>query len=263
MPTIPSDQPLVSIIMPTYNRAWIINRAITSVLAQSYHNFELIIIDDGSTDETSDTIKQLKDQRIIAISTDHFGSSAARNHGLDLARGEYIAYLDTDNTWHPDYLSAMIGEIGTNVLIYSGQNLILVEKRDDKEHVLARKTRVVAYDPAKLLSDNFIDTNAAVHTRAVLAEVGKFDTELRNLVDWDLFARMVIHYPLRVKSLDQVLGDYYYYTKTKETLTLTNEIAESSTLRYFGLGTIAPHILQMRKKLNDYRNKIEAQKESN
>ena len=97
--------PKVSIIMPTFNRSWIIGRAIKSVLEQSFKDFELIIINDGSTDDTEIALKQFTDERISIIKLEvNGGLSHARNSGLKKATGELVAYLDSDNVWYKDFL---------------------------------------------------------------------------------------------------------------------------------------------------------------
>src|SRR5690554_3087136 len=88
--------PVVSIIMPTYNRAEFISAAISSVLRQTYESFELIVIDDGSTDETAQVIRSFTDQRVLFVRQANHGRSAARNRALGMARGRYIAFLDSD-----------------------------------------------------------------------------------------------------------------------------------------------------------------------
>ena len=94
--------PTVSVIIPTYNRAHLVGRAIKSVLNQTYRDFEIIVVDDGSTDNTKDIIKefQKKDKRIKYIPYEkNKGGSAARNTGIKAAKGEYIAFLDSDDEW--------------------------------------------------------------------------------------------------------------------------------------------------------------------
>jgi len=95
-----NKNPKVSVIIPTYNRAHLIGRAIQSVLNQTYQDFELIVVDDGSTDNTNEVIKEFsqKDKRILYIKHDkNKGGSAARNTGIKAARGEYIAFQDSDD----------------------------------------------------------------------------------------------------------------------------------------------------------------------
>jgi len=99
--------PTVSVIIPTYNRAHLVGRSIQSVINQTYQDFEIIVVDDGSTDNTEDIIKefQKKDKRIKHIKHNkNKGGSAARNTGIRAARGEYIAFLDSDDEWMPTKL---------------------------------------------------------------------------------------------------------------------------------------------------------------
>ena len=103
---------MVSIIMPTFNRKRTIARAISSVHQQLYNNWELIIIDDGGTDDTAGVMKQYEDARIqYHRLSENKGPSAARNHGLRRAAGTYVTYLDSDNTWEPEYLLLMVNTL--------------------------------------------------------------------------------------------------------------------------------------------------------
>ncbi len=99
--------PLVSVVIPTYNRAETIMRSLNSVLSQTFQDYELIVVDDGSTDHTYDIIKDL-DPRLKIISQPNQGVSAARNNGIRASRGKYIALLDSDDEWNPLYLEACI-----------------------------------------------------------------------------------------------------------------------------------------------------------
>ena len=104
---MPEKNPTVSIIIPTYNRAHLIGRAIQSVLNQTYQNFEIIVVDDGSTDNTEEMIKEFQkhDKRIKYIRHEkNRGGAAARNTGIKVARGEYIAFQDSDDEWLPEKL---------------------------------------------------------------------------------------------------------------------------------------------------------------
>lgn len=98
--------PTVSVVLPTYNRAGLLGRAIRSVLAQSYTDFELLVVDDGSTDETSNVVASFRDQRIRYISLAHnTGAGAARNAGIRMARGKFLAFQDSDDEWLPSKLA--------------------------------------------------------------------------------------------------------------------------------------------------------------
>ena len=106
-----SNNPLVSVIIPTYNRADVIGRSIRSVLNQSHENFQMLIIDDGSTDSTEEVINSFDDDRIKYIYQKNQGANAARNQGIKIAEGDYISFLDSDDVFYPDYLSRSISAI--------------------------------------------------------------------------------------------------------------------------------------------------------
>ena len=118
--------PKVSIILPTYNRAYIIEKGINSLLNQTYQDFEIIIVDDGSTDNTEEIIKKLqeKDKRIkyIKLKTNK-GAATARNIGIKAARGEYIAFQDSDDEWMHEKLEKQVKVLDTSskeVVVYTG-----------------------------------------------------------------------------------------------------------------------------------------------
>jgi glycosyltransferase involved in cell wall biosynthesis len=238
--------PVVSVIMPTYNRASIILRAIDSVLEQTFTDFELIIIDDGSTDDTREVIVRRSDSRVRVLGQTHKGAAAARNLGIRTASGKYIAYLDTDNIWHKNFLEIMVGEIDDNILIYSSRNLLLCDALNGKPRIIARKVDRPAYNPTELLSRNFIDTNSVLHARGVFKTVEMFDENLKTLQDWDLFTRMAIAFPFKIKHVDQVLCDYYFFTPQAFS-TITNTNFEDYQSRIFDQN-VDEDTLALRKK---------------
>jgi glycosyltransferase involved in cell wall biosynthesis len=113
--------PKISTIIPTYNRHDLIVSSIESVLAQTYQNHEIIVVDDGSTDNTLGILKQYQD-KIKVVQKDNGGSASARNIGLEHASGDYIAYLDSDDTWHPDKLSIFVNNLS---LCKESENLFM------------------------------------------------------------------------------------------------------------------------------------------
>src|SRR5882724_2062331 len=102
-------QPKVSVIIPTYNRAHYLGTAVNSVLSQTFSDFELIVVDDGSTDDTMRLVERFHDSRLRYIYQQHRGISAAMNAGIRAARGGYIARLDSDDIWLPDMLEVEVG----------------------------------------------------------------------------------------------------------------------------------------------------------
>jgi len=246
--------------MPTYNRAWIIKRAIDSILAQSCKDWELIVIDDGSEDNTAHIVASYSDARIHYLKLDqNAGAGAARNRGLSQARGDIIAYLDSDNVWHPNYLEVMLSELTDEYLMaYSGQNLLLVGGTRDQPKILGRKTRTPAYNPDRLLYGNFIDINIAVHRASVIKEIGGFDESLKSLGDWDLFVRISVKHPFKIKYVDQVLGDYYFYLKAvSETITGAAG-SEERTIEGFRRSASTPATAAVLKNIERYRREATA-----
>ena len=198
-------KPLISVIMPTYNRKNIIQKAITSVLNQSYTNFELIIIDDGSDDGTYNLLKSIKDERINILHHEkNKGCSYSRNIGLKNAKGDIIMYLDSDNEWDPKYIETMIGafiELPNADAVYSGQ--YLYKNFDSKPYAV----RFGTYNKPLLHNHNYIDMNCFCHKSHVLNEVKGFDENLFSLVDWDFILK--ISNSFKIYSVPVILSKYY------------------------------------------------------
>ena len=233
--------PLVTVVMPTWQRAAVLPRAVHSVLGQTMPDLELVVVDDGSTDATQEVLAGCADPRLRVLTTAHAGAAAARNAALEVARGELVAYLDTDNLWSPQFLEVMVGELrDTDVAAYSGRHLFLLDGPLQDARVVARRTHSPAYNPAALLRGNSIDLNVLVHRRSLLEEVGVFDTDLARLIDWDLVARIALRHPFGVRHVDQVLVDYHYYQR-RQLPTITNgHYGEEQLRSLFGLSEPDP-----------------------
>ncbi|APE45688.1 hypothetical protein BOO69_19215 (plasmid) [Sulfitobacter alexandrii] len=183
--TLAARNTLVSVIMPTRDRAVTLTRAVRSVLGQSHHNLELIVVDDGSTDFTSDVVNALAaDPRVVPCHQPQGGVSSARNLGLSRARGEVIFYLDSDNIWTPDFVRLML-----IALEVSGARCGYAASR-----LHDRSGKVVGYrgepfDWAHCINGNYVDLNVFCHRADMVKEYGGFDDRLRRMVDWDLVLR--------------------------------------------------------------------------
>ncbi len=183
--------PVISVVMPTWNRAVIISDAINSVQAQLFTDWELVIIDDGSTDNTAEIVAAFAgDRRIRYVKQPHTGQSAARNHGLRLAQGSLIAYLDSDNLWYPEFMAAAVAAFAADPTIDSAYGALISEAHG--ERIL-----FAPFDRKRLLKGNCIDINTFVHRRSLVDTHGKFDEMLDRLVDWDLMLRYTQHTPAR------------------------------------------------------------------
>ncbi len=182
------ERPLVSVVLPTKDRAAVVAEAIRSVVDQTYPQWELIVVDDGSRDETPQVLEQLgEDSRIRVVTHEtNRGVAAARNSGLAVATGEYVAYLDSDNTWEPDFLELMVRFVrrGGHRAAYA---MSALEEQGGRGR---RRYRGMPYSREALLERNYIDCIVVLHERALLDTVGGFDETLRRNVDWDYLIRL-------------------------------------------------------------------------
>lgn len=186
--------PLVSIVMATRNRAGCLGNAIDSVLAQSYPQWELLVVDDGSEDATAELLERYTDPRIRAQAIAHCGPSAARNHALRMARGELVAYLDSDNTWFPGFLAGAVAAFVADAGLELGYGALASEAHVPGEVLLFGSE----FDRAQLEAANYIDLNTVVHRRACFERFGGFDESLQRAVDWDLLLRYTAQHPARL-----------------------------------------------------------------
>ena len=180
-------RPLVSIVMPTFNRRDVIGAAIASVVSQTVESWELVIIDDGSSDDTASLVEGWieREPRIRFLRQGNLGVSAARNAGIAVAVGDLIAFLDTDNTWMPDYLRASLAALDGSPAAMS-HTVVRVEQERSIEYVGRRTTR-----EELLQGRNVIDLNALIVRRSLLIEIGGFDANLSRWVDYDLVLRLL------------------------------------------------------------------------
>ncbi|MEO9324932.1 glycosyltransferase [Nocardioides sp. C4-1] len=188
-----SDAPRVSIVMPMWNRAATVRRAIESVQSQTFADWELIVVDDGSDDDGPAIVTGIAafDARVVLVRADHGGVCKARNIGLGRARGELVAFLDTDNAWRRDFLTFMVDEMVTDS--HPMAHAALRATQDGAEYYRAYEG---THDD--LLVSNHVDLNVLVVRRDVLVEIGGFDETLRRGVDWDLVLRLAERHPLHL-----------------------------------------------------------------
>jgi glycosyltransferase involved in cell wall biosynthesis len=181
----------VSVIIPTYNRGRLLVETLDSVCAQTCRDYEIIVVDDGSGDDTRQLVTTYSDQ-LVYHRIDHAGVSAARNAGLDLACGEYVAFLDSDDLWEPRFLERMMDALDTAPEAGFGYC--------DYATFSARGTEQAAYLPPRqkvngsifslLLETDFLSTGTLLIRRACFAWAGGFDLTLAVAQDWDLWLRL-------------------------------------------------------------------------
>lgn len=187
---------LVSTIIPTHNRSQIVLRTIGSVLKQTYADLELIVVDDGSTDGTCESIKQISDPRFRFFQIPHAGVAAARNYGVKQARGEWICFLDSDDVWHKDKLEKQIRFHEQNPEYVFSQtddiwirNNVRVNKR--KKHSIREGD--IFKDSLKLC---LVCCSSVMIRKDVFLTAGAFDESLPTCEDYDLWLRLLARFPV-------------------------------------------------------------------
>lgn len=199
------DLPLVSVIMPVFNRKNSIKDALNSVFNQTYKNIELIIIDDASTDGTRDFLNTIKGNKIkIIFNEKNIGQSACRNKGLKIASGEYISYLDSDNEWDKYFIETSVAsfiKLTDADAIYSGQ-LIYSQKNSTPKAI-----RFGSLNKSLVKNRNYIDLNCFCHKREIISKIGSFNETLHRLEDWDFILRIIDNF--NVYSVPFLHSKYY------------------------------------------------------
>jgi glycosyltransferase involved in cell wall biosynthesis len=198
-----SQNPLVSIVIPTYNRSAIIGETIDNIFQQTYSHFELIIVDDGSSDDTLAKLKQYG-SRIQVISQRNAGPAVARNRGAQAARGEIIAFQDSDDLWKANKIErqvALLEQFGPSVPCCLCNVLMrVVDGKDFTSYDLADLRFAIAegiwLNPAEVLALTFVLFNqAAAIRRDAFEKAGGFDERLKYLEDYDLPMRLALAGP--------------------------------------------------------------------
>lgn len=188
--------PLVSVILPTHNRAALLSRAVASVRAQVYPTWEIVLVDDGSTDDTPAVVEGLQAElgpdRLRSLRTSRSGGAcAARNHALAAAKGSLIAYLDDDNAMHPLWLKIVAWAFAQRPdvdVVYGGIVIDDLRRLNRRDVGALPSYHLSEFDRARLASQNLADMGAIAHRRG-LAEA-RFDETLREMGDWDLLIRV-------------------------------------------------------------------------
>jgi glycosyltransferase involved in cell wall biosynthesis len=187
------SKPFFTLIIPAYNRAHLIAGTIRSVLQQTYQNFELMIIDDGSTDDTPEVVASIKDERIKYFRINNSERGAARNAGAHKASGQYLNFIDSDDVLYPQHLetaSRFIEHHQTPPIFHLGFDV------REKSGKLLRKSGRIRNINERILSGNILSCNGVIVRRDVmLANLFNSDRVLAALEDWELWIRMAARYP--------------------------------------------------------------------
>jgi glycosyltransferase involved in cell wall biosynthesis len=200
---------LVSVIIPAYNQAHYLGRAIQSVLAQTYSEFEIIVVNDGSSDNTSSVVEAISDPRMHYIYQDNKGLSGARNTGIRVSRGAYISYLDADDEFLPGKLSALIGVIKKTpeVGLAAGQAIPVDEEGQQIGSVF---NRGIPEDHSELLLSNPLHVGSVLVSAEWQRVAGFFDEKLNSYEDWDMWLRLA-RAGCKMAWIDQPVSLYRFH----------------------------------------------------
>lgn len=192
-----AKRPAVSVIIPTYNRALCLRQAVDSVLSQGYKAFELIVVDDGSTDDTPRLLEEYA-HRITVLRQENRGVSAARNAGIAAAQGELIAFLDSDDLWLPGKLARQAGFFASHpeALICQTEELWVRNGRRVNPGKRHRKRGGMIFEASLELC--MVSPSAVMLRRELLERVGVFDESLPACEDYDLWLRVSCRFPVHL-----------------------------------------------------------------
>lgn len=201
--------PTVSVIIPTYNRCDTLKKAIQSVFDQTYKDFEIIVVNDGSTDQTAEYLATIQNDRFNFVSFDsNRGGNHARNEGVNRAQGEYLAFLDDDDLWAPNKLEEQIKCLSDEKVevCFTGLN-VYTSKEIFIKYIFKKAKHNNLYK--SIMNDNFIGgSSSIVVKREKVLEIQGFDTNLPALQDWDLLIRL-FKIGCRLKGINKPLVSYY------------------------------------------------------
>ncbi|GAA0758121.1 glycosyltransferase family 2 protein [Psychroflexus lacisalsi] len=202
-----------SIVIPLFNKENYILKTLDSVLKQEYKNFEVIVINDGSTDHSLEKVNTIKDSRIRVISQKNQGVSAARNNGITKAKGQYIALLDADDYWYPHHLSSLkqLIELFPNAGVYCDAYEIIMQNKTTRKadfNINLRESPQIIdnYFEASLVNP-IIWTSSAAFSKDKFQVIGPFDVRLRTAQDLDFFARAALKFSV---AFQPKVGMRYY-----------------------------------------------------
>lgn len=213
--------PYFSVIISVYNKEMYISQTLNSVIKQSFIDFEIIIINDGSRDNSLNTIKQFKDSRIKIIDQDNHGASHARNQGLEIAKGDYIALLDGDDFWDEQFLETISDAISKNpdeaifttAIAHKYDNIVPVSY----SFKMDKDIQILDYFEASQ-DHSILSGSSVVFKKSILAITGIFDETIKSGQDTDLWIRFGLHFP--VVFINKVMVYYVYNTSSLSNTTV-------------------------------------------
>jgi len=244
-----NTSPLVSIVIPTYNHAPMLQRALATVVEQTFQNWNAIVVNNFSTDNTLEVVTAFNDPRIQCVNFRNNGViGASRNEGISLATGKYVAFLDSDDTWFPTKLEQCVE------ILESGSDLVCHAEYWIDE---SGKSRLVAYGPSEaathhnlIYNGNRISTSATVVRTALLKEVHGFDVspELISTEDYDLWIRLAAKSD-KFAFISEPLGEYHRHDNNVSANIEKHLAAELALLaKHFSANTRFENMIARRRR---------------
>ncbi|MEK8181048.1 glycosyltransferase family A protein [Flavobacterium buctense] len=201
-----------SIIIPVYNKEKFVFKTLKSILAQTYSDYEIIIVNDGSTDNSETIIQSFKDHRIQYFSKENEGVAVARNYGLAKARGEYICFLDADDFWYPIFLETLYSyckKLPEQKVLACAIEIETIHKTFPAQYSIEQKSdyEIVNFFDASQ-KECVLWTSSSVFHHSVFEKAGHFDTQIKKGEDTELWIRIGLQYP--IVFIWQILAKYVY-----------------------------------------------------
>ena len=200
---------IFSVIIPTYNREKEVCRAIRSVLSQQYHNYEIIVVDDGSIDNTKERVLSFNDNRIRYVYQDNQGATAARNNGVVNAKGEYVSFLDSDDVWLPEMLEKQLEMYMSDPDIKWVYSNVQGVDENGMAHPFSVPLGIHGYVYAKALIQGYVaPTTVLSAKRDAICSVGMFDVNLPSSQDDDICFKLAKHF--KCGYIPQIMASMFY-----------------------------------------------------
>lgn len=219
--------PVISVVIPVYNGDKTIAATVSSVLSQSFEELELLVVNDGSQDQTLEIVQAFTDNRLQVLNYSNAGLAASRNRGLSVAAGEFVSFIDADDLWTPDKLADQLQALRQNpqaALAYSWTDCVTDQARFVRHgsHISAEGS---VYK--QLLLGNFLDSGSnALIRRSAFETTGGFDESLKAAEDWDMFLRLAKTYEFACVPKVQVL-----YRLSSQSMSANLERQEQESLK--------------------------------
>ncbi len=243
--------PKVSVVIPSYNAMTYLPETLESVLGQTFTDFEVLIINDGSSDHVVEWAAQIEDGRVKLISQANKGLPGARNTGIAEAQGEYIAFLDADDLWDPTKLEKQVHclDASPEVGLIHTWMLLVDEKGKSTGRVMTSEAEGNAWE--QVIEKNVIACPSVVVRRHCFDKVGGFDCSLNSVEDWDMWIRIAEHYPFAL-----IREPLSYYRQVPNSMSKNCQVMEKAfhTVIEKAFKSVSPEILPLKNRSYGYAN---------